>query len=275
MMKYIAFLLLIPCAAGFLCGGVEYDTGFCCQDIWFEPYYSQLSDGCPQGRFYHVQSGNPAASDSNPGTAAQPLATINRAAQLMQPGDAAIVSGTYRTIPVQSRFTPSINPANSGRSGQPIIFKGVGMPLITSQHSESGTARGGSASTIILSEASNSANDFYRGWYVRIVSGRGQGQSRKIMADFLSPSTVSYYGSSKEASVLIPWDTIPDSSSQYVLTKAGPLIGTLNRQHVVIDGFRIEELDNYAPDTGSVVIWGSDDVTLMNSEVDWPGGSAL
>jgi hypothetical protein len=46
---------------------------------------------------YHVAQNHPAASDENPGTADEPFATINRAAELLQPGERVIVhEGVYR-----------------------------------------------------------------------------------------------------------------------------------------------------------------------------------
>jgi hypothetical protein len=46
---------------------------------------------------YFVDVNSPKASDANPGTADLPLKTINRAAQLVQPGDMVVVkAGVYR-----------------------------------------------------------------------------------------------------------------------------------------------------------------------------------
>lgn len=46
---------------------------------------------------YHVSGEHPAASDDGPGTEERPFATINHAAQVLQPGEKAIVhGGVYR-----------------------------------------------------------------------------------------------------------------------------------------------------------------------------------
>ena len=63
---------------------------------------------------YFVDVNSPKASDTNPGTAELPFKTINRAAQLVQPGDVVIVKpGVYRE---HVRLT------RSGKPGAPIIF---------------------------------------------------------------------------------------------------------------------------------------------------------
>ena len=59
--------------------------------------------------------GGTGASDSNPGSAAQPFATIQKAASVAVAGDVIkIRAGTYRE---------TIVPANSGTAGQPITFE--------------------------------------------------------------------------------------------------------------------------------------------------------
>ena len=48
-------------------------------------------------KVYHVACGHPAAADANPGTEEQPWLTINRAAQVLQPGEKVVVhAGIYR-----------------------------------------------------------------------------------------------------------------------------------------------------------------------------------
>jgi hypothetical protein len=54
-------------------------------------------------RTYYVDNGNPKATDSNPGTRDLPFLTINRAAQVLQPGERALImAGIYR-----ERITPA------------------------------------------------------------------------------------------------------------------------------------------------------------------------
>jgi hypothetical protein len=68
-----------------------------------------------QGRTIVVNQGHAAACDSNPGTAEKPLATINKAAELAQPGDTVLVkAGIYRE---------RVNPRRGGVEGSPIIYQ--------------------------------------------------------------------------------------------------------------------------------------------------------
>ncbi|MES9969182.1 MAG: right-handed parallel beta-helix repeat-containing protein [Candidatus Thiodiazotropha sp.] len=51
-------------------------------------------------------------------------------------------------------------------------------------------------------------------------------------------------------------------------TAGGPLIGTLGRSHIVWDGFILDERNiNTNSDTGPVVIWESDNITVQNLTV--------
>lgn len=62
---------------------------------------------------YHVGRNNPAASDSGPGTAEQPFATINQAAGILLPGEKVVVhAGTYREC---------VRPARGGNAPDQMI----------------------------------------------------------------------------------------------------------------------------------------------------------
>ncbi len=63
---------------------------------------------------YVVHGGHVNASDQNPGREAEPLKTIQRAAELAQPGDTVLVhTGIYRE---------RVAPARSGTKGRPIVY---------------------------------------------------------------------------------------------------------------------------------------------------------
>jgi len=76
----------------------------------------------------------------------------------------------------------------------------------TSTNHTSGTAQGGTISTITLNAASSSTDNIYEGMFVEITGGTGAGQSRIIE---------SYVGSTKVATVHPNWDTAPDATSVY------------------------------------------------------------
>jgi hypothetical protein len=73
----------------------------------------------------------------------------------------------------------------------------------------SGTAQGGSTTTITLDSAASATNDFYNDAIVTIVSGTGAGQARSIK---------DYTGASKVADVGRDWVTAPDSTSGFTVT---------------------------------------------------------
>jgi hypothetical protein len=69
----------------------------------------------PQATTYYVDRSNPAASDSNPGTAAAPWLTITHAADTLQAGDTVIVK--------PGLYPERIVPKNSGAAGGFITFQ--------------------------------------------------------------------------------------------------------------------------------------------------------
>jgi len=213
-----------------------------------------------------------------------PWATIGRAAwgnanratpnasEAAQAGDVVLVgAGTYLTTGTSIRYDPVLNPVNSGSAGNPITFRAEGLVTIQPAIYISGPVQSATAGTITLDPGTSSVNDFYRGWYIRITAGAGAGQSRRIslFQNVGSENIIlgSYDGATRTAQLQNQWGTIPDGSSTYQLTKPGPLIGALNRNYIVWDGFRIIENDSYHPDTGAVVVWNSDYVTLQNLEI--------
>ena len=62
---------------------------------------------------YHVNADHASASDGNPGTPDQPLKTLQRAAELAQPGDTVFITGLYHE---------SLYIEHGGAEGAPIVF---------------------------------------------------------------------------------------------------------------------------------------------------------
>jgi len=271
----------IPCAEGTItalcnCGGEGHATGYCCSDLWFDPYYEVLTGGCPMADgFRHVDPDHATASDGNPGTEEMPWATIEHGVATVTAGQVLVVrAGVYSVAGTGSRYTPALNPGHSGTAGSPVILKADGEVVVEPAVVHSGTARGGSPETIVLADTASSMDQAYVGHYVRVVGGTGAGQSRPVLRDFDALARTSYEGASRTAWVNLDvdghgnWETVPDATSEYELIRTGPLVGTLERQHVVWDGFHVVERDSYHPDTGPVVLWASDHVVLMGSEVE-------
>ncbi|MBI4430393.1 MAG: right-handed parallel beta-helix repeat-containing protein, partial [Candidatus Omnitrophica bacterium] len=79
------------------------------------------------GNNYYVDTNNPAAADTNPGTEALPFKTIQRAADLVNPGDTVLVkAGTY---------FETVSISRSGTAASRITFKNFGSdrPVIDAQ----------------------------------------------------------------------------------------------------------------------------------------------
>jgi len=214
-----------------------------------------------------VDQRHPLASDSNPGSETQPWETIQKAGSVLQAGDTVIVkTGDYTGDGTDIRYQPAIRPIHSGTAANPITFKAQGQVTVKLRTTETGLARGGTFDSIILAESASSVDDSYFGWYVRIVSGTGAGQYRRIQKDYYVHSG-HYIGATRTAYVLQNWDIIPDATSEYALTRTGPVMGALSTDYIIFDGFKIIERDSYRPDTGSFVVWNSDHVTVQNCEI--------
>lgn len=68
---------------------------------------------------------------------------------------------------------------------------------------------GGSSTTIILNAGANSTNNFYNGWWIKITSGGGSGQIRRIKS-YVGATRVATIYATTEADGL-NWATIPDN----------------------------------------------------------------
>ncbi|HLK57442.1 MAG TPA: right-handed parallel beta-helix repeat-containing protein [Chthonomonadaceae bacterium] len=76
---------------------------------------------------YYVDARSPIASDRNPGTRARPFATIDHAAQILQPGERVVVaSGVYRERirPAHGGTGPSLMISYEAAPGATVVLKG-------------------------------------------------------------------------------------------------------------------------------------------------------
>ena len=79
---------------------------------------------------YYIDTNNPSASDSNPGTASLPWKTITKANQTLVAGDTVYVkAGTY---------TSYIAPSHSGTASNPITYRASGSDTVTVQNASYG-----------------------------------------------------------------------------------------------------------------------------------------
>ncbi|HUA69039.1 MAG TPA: right-handed parallel beta-helix repeat-containing protein [Candidatus Saccharimonadales bacterium] len=78
-------------------------------------------------RTYYVDGPNPRASDANPGTKDRPFATVNRAAQVLGPGERVIVAaGVYREHirPLRGGASPQEMISYEAAAGARVVLKG-------------------------------------------------------------------------------------------------------------------------------------------------------
>ena len=78
-------------------------------------------------RTYYVDRAHPNASDANPGTSERPFATINRAAQVLQPGERVVVApGVYRerVRPARGGAGPDRMISYEAAPGAAVVIKG-------------------------------------------------------------------------------------------------------------------------------------------------------
>jgi len=84
-------------------------------------------DATEYTRVYHVACAHPNASDGNPGTAAEPFATISRAAAVLQPSEKVVVhAGVYRetVCPARGGEGPDRMIAYEAAPGEEVWVKG-------------------------------------------------------------------------------------------------------------------------------------------------------
>ncbi|MBE3144824.1 MAG: hypothetical protein IMZ61_13030, partial [Planctomycetes bacterium] len=76
---------------------------------------------------YYVDNGNPTASDQNPGTKESPFLTINKAAQVLQPGERVVImEGVYReqVSPLRGGTGPDKIISYEAAPGAKVVIKG-------------------------------------------------------------------------------------------------------------------------------------------------------
>lgn len=152
-------------------------------------------------------------------------------------GSGSIRVENYASISFETEF------AGSGTAGTAPpyanLLKACNFSETLTAAAITGTAQvGGSTTTIKLAAAASAVDDFYQGMSVSITAGTGSGQSGEI---------IDYIGSTKVATIAVPWAVMPDATSTYniganamyipnsVFGTAGSSSATL---YFVIDGVR-------------------------------------
>ena len=98
---------------------------------------------------------------------------------------------------------------NNGSTLTPSAVSGNITLTASTTHHDSGSAQAGTSTTITLKSTASATDDIYNGMYVTITGGTGVGQVR-IIED--------YVGSTKVATVNVPFTTAPNGTSNYSIT---------------------------------------------------------
>ena len=99
------------------------------------------------------------------------------------------------------------------------------MTLRTTDEITTGTAQTATNDTITLASGKSSVDDTYNNYIIKITSGTGAGQTRKI---------TDYNGTTKVATIDSAWTTNPDSTSDYSIVYASVTInGSLNVNSII------------------------------------------
>lgn len=83
-----------------------------------------------------------------------------------------------------------------------ILFQDGHLPLIVEEE----TAQAGTQNTISLFGGASPINDYYKGMFIKIISGPGEGEIKKI---------IEYNATTKVATIKGSWSTIPQNNSVY------------------------------------------------------------
>lgn len=171
------------------------------------------------------------SNSSVPVTIGTPTSTTTILGDLYVKGNASTVQQQVVTI---DDNIVVLNNAPYGTSDGGIAIKryqsandvGTGE-VVVDNPDETGTVQNGSntAYTIKLSETSSTLSDNYKGWWIRILSGTGSGQVRKIKSYDPNTKVATIYDSNDQTSVLgnpqpvegMDFITVPDITSTYGL----------------------------------------------------------
>lgn len=110
---------------------------------------------------------------------------------------------------LQPFFGPATAPINTDGNPMDDAICIPGMYFFSDVHSSYTDADLLNPNEILLSSNEISTDDFFVGDEITLVGGTGVGQRRTV---------VSYNGTTKVATVDLPWITIPDSTTQYSIT---------------------------------------------------------
>ncbi|ACX52813.1 hypothetical protein Adeg_1721 [Ammonifex degensii KC4] len=116
-----------------------------------------------------------------------------------------------------------------------------------------GEVQGAGPDYVVLEDKASDQDDAYKGFYLAIIEGAGQGQVRKIQ---------SYDGSSHTAYVAPPWDTAPDTSSRYLIFRLERELPDTSKVAVTAEPSSQQGLEKVTVTVRYRTLWGVREVQL-------------
>jgi hypothetical protein len=232
-----------------------------------------LSTCAIAGQTYYVGTGG---SDSNPGTQAQPFATIQRGLTAAQAGDSVnLLSGVYRNQ----------NPGfvRSGTANAPITLQAAPGASVTIKGSNvlSGWTRQGTSDVYTHSNF----NHYFGSWG---SGGDARGKARnQLFVDgayvqevsnqsALQPGTFYIDKTSKTVSVRLPNGANPNQRTVEASATGNALLSTNGHDHLVVKGLNFAHVANAPQDFAAVQVrGGSDHVVVDSVSVQYAAGAGI
>lgn len=119
-------------------------------------------------------------------------------------GTGSIRVENYVTVSFETEFAGAGVAGSAAPYG--VLLKACNFSETLTAAAITGTAAAGAASAITLAAGASAVDDFYVGMSVAITAGTGSGQTAEI---------IDYDGTTKVATVSVPWATAPDATSEY------------------------------------------------------------
>ena len=266
-------------------GGRELDMDSRCSGIWALAVLAVVLVAAPASAATYVISTT--GSDSNPGTAAQPFATIQKAAGLAAAGDVIEVrGGVYRVA-----GTGLISFAASGTAGKPITLRAAAGENVTIRGSKvvTGWAKLSGTSVYRLSNWTYSFNfwdpKFQENPDQSGLDARSRGRNQvfvdgQIITEvaarkYMVPGTFYLDSAADQVDLWLADGGDPAGHLVEMTVTEGPLLTTNSQKFITIQNILFEHCANPAQDKAAVRLYSGTGCLMEDCQVKWMSGAGL
>jgi parallel beta-helix repeat protein len=224
---------------------------------------------------HHVSQRSPRASDAGPGTEGQPWKTISKAAEVMQPGDVAVIhAGVYRE---------HVRPARSGIASAPITYRAApgedvvlsGADVVTGwTPAPGGVWRKEPWSHRFPTHPNDAKHRLIGRCEQVIVDGRLMAQVDRL--DKMPPGSFFADTDNKALYVRLAGDRDPNQAAVEASVRSacfGPGWGGKPRDYITVRGLTVRHAANMAQ-RGALFALG-DHWTIEDCRVEWTNGTGI